>query len=329
MHTDITGKICTAAFKKHQNILVYALIGALVFIAVFGILPLNVAYDHWILNGYVEADIIQHYAGWLAYRQSTWSWPLGLTEGLGNGAITFTDSIPVLSILCKMIERILPETFQFFGPYVFFCIILQGIAAGKILELLTDDYKIILGGTLLFCASPILLERAFRHTALASHWLILFSIYLLIKSRQTKSMSWKYVLLSVLAIGIHPYFLPMIYAIFVTNALELAVHSFQHIKRVCFIFFTSIFATALFGYAIGALGAGGLSGGGFGIFSMNINALINPTSCGGLVWSKALPILPQILGNYDGFNYLGLGCIIAVPIALLYIYIYIYIEVRF
>ena len=48
MHTDITGKICTAAFKKHQNILVYALIGALVFIAVFGILPLNVAYDHWI-----------------------------------------------------------------------------------------------------------------------------------------------------------------------------------------------------------------------------------------------------------------------------------------
>lgn len=101
MHTDITGKICTAAFKKHQNILVYALIGALVFIAVFGILPLNVAYDHWILNGYVEADIIQHYAGWLAYRQSTWSWPLGLTEGLGNGAITFTDSIPVLSILCR------------------------------------------------------------------------------------------------------------------------------------------------------------------------------------------------------------------------------------
>lgn len=42
---------------------------------------------------------------------------------------------------------------------------------------------------------------------------------------------------------------------------------------------------------------------------MNLNALINPSSCGGYKWSQFFPIREQLYGQYDGFNYLGFGII--------------------
>lgn len=50
---------------------------------------------------------------------------------------------------------------------------------------------------------------------------------------------------------------------------------------------------------------------------MNLNAPLNPTSCGNLVWSKIIKIFPQMLGNYDGFNYLGLGVLFFIGLILL------------
>ena len=57
-----------------------AIAGAIIFILLYGFLPLDVTNDRWIINGYVEADIRQHYAGWLAFRNAEWSWPLGYTD---------------------------------------------------------------------------------------------------------------------------------------------------------------------------------------------------------------------------------------------------------
>ena len=62
--------------RKHRNIVLgrvaCALLGAAAGIAVFlmlyGTVTLDVANDGWILNGYDETDIQQHYAGWLLFR---------------------------------------------------------------------------------------------------------------------------------------------------------------------------------------------------------------------------------------------------------------------
>ena len=43
---------------------------------------------------------------------------------------------------------------------------------------------------------------------------------------------------------------------------------------------------------------------------LNINAILNPDSRGGYTWSYFLKTRPQTLGNYDGFNYLGIGIIL-------------------
>lgn len=51
---------------------------------------------------------------------------------------------------------------------------------------------------------------------------------------------------------------------------------------------------------------------------MNLNALINPASRGGYTWSRLYQVMPQQPGQYDGFNYLGLGVLALITAALLF-----------
>ena len=59
---------------------------------------------------------------------------------------------------------------------------------------------------------------------------------------------------------------------------------------------------------LGTLGNGySSSRDGYGFYSMNLNAVFNPDSLGGYTWSHLLPKRAHLYGQYDGFNYLGLG----------------------
>ena len=290
---------------------IWIVIGVCCFLAIYGVLPLKVTYDHWIFNGYVESDVTQHYAGWLAYRNSKWTFPLGQVVGVGNPTITYTDSIPFVAILFKALSPILPQTFQYFGIYIMLCFILQGVSSGMLLSLFCDNKLLNYMGVIIFCCSPIMIERAFRHTALASHWLILFMLYYYFKSRRDKEMNVRCAIFPVLAIGIHPYFLPVLFGLMFANMIELFIIKRKTIIRSLILLGISLMATVIVGFVIGALGTSSkLEGDGYGYFSMNLNAIINPISCSGIQWSRFIKTFPQILGNYDGFNYLGVGIIV-------------------
>lgn len=227
--------------------------------------------------------------------------------------ILFTDSIPLISMIFKIFSPILPETFQFIGIYILVCFILQGVSSAMIAKLFTKNKIIILISTMLFVFSPIMIERAFRHSALTSHWLLTFSIYLLLKSKIEgyAKCKWQFILLNVLATGITPYFMGMIMGIILIIVLGAFLRKRKMIKYIIF-FFMNIFSILTFGFITGAIGgSNGLDGWGFGVFSMNLNSIINPSSLGIETWSLFLKNRPQILGNYDGFNYLGAGIILA------------------
>lgn len=294
---------------------VAAILGVIAFLVLYGLTPLDVTNDNWLMAGYDEADILQHYAGWLAFRDSEWAFPLGLASKMARGdgtIISYTDSVPLAAIFFKIFRNILPQTFQYFGIYTLVCYILQALAGFLILKFKTKDVCCSLLGDIFICFAPILLERAFRHTALGSQWLVLFAIYIYCKHRYEPSyLSYLYVMmLEMLAVGIHPYFLPMV-ACF---GLLCCIQDISAKKYLSIILYTgTLTATYGFGYVIGVLGHGiGISRWGYGYYSMNLNAIINPTSYGGYAWSAFLKIQPQILGNYDGFNYLGLGVIFGI-----------------
>lgn len=325
--------LCSPRGQCLAKVLAGLLAGAAVFLLVYGTSALHVTNDAWILNGYDETDVQQHYAGWLFFRNSHWRFPLGYCDTLAapdGTMISYTDSLPWVSIFFKALRGVLPGTFQWFGLYVLFCFMLQG-AAGALLAGRVGSLPFAALGGVLFACSPVLWERAFRHTALASQYLYLFALYFYLEYRARLAahaqdpaaprprFPWQFAALAFAAVGIHPYFLPPV----LLCTLLAAVSLWRTGKRPgqgALVLLSGLGATLLGGWITGALGSGvSASRYGYGDFSMNLNAIFNPSSRGGYTWSRVLPVLPQQQGQYDGFNYLGLGVLAMVASSLLYL----------
>ena len=308
--------------RKVQLFALGAMLGIAVFLLVYGMAPLNITNDAFCRGGYIEKDIQQHYAGWLFYRQSALGWPLGVTQAVNapNGvSVAYTDSIPLLAVLCRPLAAALGGTFQYFGWFTFFCFSLQGGFAALLCSLFADGAVLPLLGSVVFSASPILLERAFRHTSLGAQWLVLAALYCYFSlRRQGRYASPGLFFLNVLAVGIHPYFLPMTYAVTLALLLEYAVCKRQWLRPAVFLGGNMV-CTALLGWALGFFYGTATSGGQalYGYFGMNLNALWNPVGVNGVLYSRLLPAQHQVGGNYDAFAYLGLGVLIALPVVLI------------
>lgn len=93
------------------------IIGAIVFVFIYGTKVLNVTETEWIFR---VGDLSQHQLGWEFFRKADWSFPIGLFNTLSYpnyASIIFTDSIPLFAVIFKIFSEILPETFQYFGIY--------------------------------------------------------------------------------------------------------------------------------------------------------------------------------------------------------------------
>lgn len=296
-----------------------ALLGAAVFLLVYGLAPLDVANDAFCRGGYIEKDIQQHYAGWLFYRSSALGWPLGVTQAVNapqGVSVAYTDSIPLLAVLCRPLAAALGGTFQYFGWFTLVCFALQGGFAALLCGLFAEGLAAPLAGSLVFAASPILLERAFRHTSLGAQWLVLAALYCyFVCRRQSRFASRGLFVINILAVGIHPYFLPMTYAVTLALLLEYAVRQRQWLRPALFLG-GNMLCTAALGWALGLLYGTATSGGQalYGYFAMNLNALWNPAGVNGVLYSRLLPAQNQVGGNYDAFAYLGLGVLAALPV---------------
>ena len=297
-----------------------ALLGAVLFFLVFGLSALNPCNDSFCLGGYIEKDIQQHYAGWLFYRQSTPGWPLGIAQGINapdGVSVAYTDSIPLFAVLFRGFEAVLPATFQYFGLFTLLCYALQGGFGALLCGLFVNDYARPLCGAALFAASPVLLERAFRHTSLGAQFFVLAALYYYFRARRENRYAWPGLfLLNILAIGVHPYFLPMTYAVTLAMLLDHILRSRRWQGPVLYLA-ADLAGTVLLGWSLGLFYGNATSGGQslYGYFGMNLNALWNPAGVNGVDYSLFLPMQNQVGGNYDGFAYLGLGVLLALPAA--------------
>jgi hypothetical protein len=286
-------------------IIVFALIGILSFLAIYGTNTLNVTYTDWIK---VNGDLTMHFLGWSFYRNDPWTFPIGkfTSYGYPNGnTVTYTDSIPLFAIPLKLLNPILPKKFQYFGLWELFCFAMQGIFAGLLLNLWSKNRWVTLIGVVFFIFSPIMLRRVFTHCALSGHWIILYSWYLFFKAKKNKISILSWMLACILATLINPYFTGMVLMIYLGYEFDEAYKNrkiLTNIKRCLLLILIFI----IIGWVSGFLYLGtSVSANGFGYYSMNLNALWNP-----LEWSKIIKALPAATpGQYEGYNYLGLGMI--------------------
>lgn len=310
--------------KQRRTAVLFALgavLSVLVFFAVYGRAPLDVANDAFCRGGYIEKDIQQHYAGWLFYRENALGFPFCVTNAVNAPAgvsVAYTDSISLLAALLRPVSNAVGGTFQYFGWFTLICFALQGGFGALLCGLFCESVPACAAGSLLFSTSPILIERAFRHTSLGAQWLVLAALYCYFCGRRQGRFGFPLLFaVNLLAVGIHPYFLPMTYAVTLALLLEYAVTT-RHCGKPAVFLGCNLAATAVLGWALGLLYGTATSGGQalYGYFSMNLNALWNPAGVNGVLYSRFLPAQNQVGGNYDAFAYLGLGVLIALPVAM-------------
>ncbi|OOM73838.1 DUF6311 domain-containing protein [Clostridium sp. BL-8] len=295
------------------------LLGAITFVSIYGIKVLNVTYDSWLMEG---GDLSQHYIGWKFFRASQWDFPFGLISGLiypYKVSVLYMDTIPVLSIIFKILSPILPSKFQYFGIWGIFSYMIQGGLGAIIVRKFTKSNLICVGSSMFFLLSPIVIFRMFGHAALGGHWIILLSMYIFINKDEIKSLKKNLIIwpiFSGLIVSIHMYFLPMVMIILICYLIVDYIE-YKNILRVLSIFSTFILSALFILFLLGAfVGSSDFQSPGLGLYSANINALFNSQGC-----SKYLVGLPTATtGQYEGLAYLGLGVILALVVAI-YIHI--------
>ena len=115
--------------KKYRWPLTGALLGALIFLLVYGVRVLDPTSVDWILNN-PSPDPAQHYLGWELFRRSPVHLPyIGANYNAVypfRTSVLFTDSLPLAALLFKLLGGILPTRFQYFGWWGLFCYMMQG-----------------------------------------------------------------------------------------------------------------------------------------------------------------------------------------------------------
>lgn len=306
------------------NIIISIIFGLTVFLWTIGLGALNPSNIGWIKG----IDSLTHYLGWSFFKDGNWHIPLGLNPdyGLGIGSsIVFSDSIPLVSIFLKLFSSLLPNTFQFFGMWLLLCFFLQSIIAFNLTKTLSKNQIIQMLCVVFFVVSPPMIWRILGvnliagigpHTALASHFLILFSFYLtLVYEGKSKTVLW--ISLLCISLLIHFYIFFMVFFIFIGDCLDDSVTnkkiSYKNILQRVAIGSLCLLATAWqAGYFSSHTQE--ISAVGYGLYRMPLFAIIDSAG-----WSRVLPPLKAApgtyhplgfsmsVGRYEGYNFLGLG----------------------
>ena len=324
--------------KPILTFLIGAIVGLVAFLVIYGVDVINPTNVNWLTDSKsLEGlwDLTQHYNGWLYYRQTAWTFPIGMTDGICPEAISvaYTDAVPLFAIIFKLLSPILPVSFQYFGIFEMLTYMLMGGFGA----LITYKYsKNVLFNSIsagLFVISPVLIKRTFYHTALSAHFLILIAICLWVYrdklSYKAYVIYWS--LLAVLCVLINPYYVPMVYGIMLLSILQEIIADKKWKKQILLII-CPIIGTVLFGWIIGLFaGSQSPSGDSLELVSFNLNQLFNPADPILTHGNKRPELVDDVIGysqflnaqdvhvgwQMEGFAYLGLGVIVMGIVALI------------
>ena len=275
----------------------------------FGINALNPVNLGWL----TKDDHSQHFAGAHAFRFDDWQWPIGYTSTLDypfGSSVALTDSIPILGFLTKILSPMLPVDFQYIGMWLFLCHFLQGFFAYLLMYTVCKRWQICLLSACIFVLSPPHLFR-FIHPALSGgHWLVIAALWIYMNDAKLKNARFTvraWCALLVLTSFIHVYPAIMVLSFAVANMGHHLVSGRVGYIRVLglLIIYPLILLT---GWYLSGLFLEGINPNlsGFGVYSMNLNALFN--GMGKVNLGPNFPVGTG--GQYEGYSYLGAGCII-------------------
>ena len=303
---------------------------------IIGTSPIKPNNINWLFIA--NPDPLTHYLGWLFFKSSGWSIPIGLNPSYGleiSSSIVFSDSIPLLAIFFKVFKQFLSQEFQYFGIWYLLSLTLQGLMSWLLIGLISRDWVVKLFAIGIFILSPPMLARVGVHSALVGHFLIIASIYLYLKKPDKNDyLYWLAILVAALLVQFYIFSMVLIlWASYVFTSLLKCPRSFfsaQSLKILLTAILVIFFAWQA-GYFVVANAAAQESG--FGFYRATLHTFFNPlNNYNGNYWSFLrfnFPTSNEIYqpfmwplnqGEHEGFNYLGLGTILLIPFGIYYLF---------
>ena len=268
-------------------------------------------------------DPFKDYVGWMFFRNSPWTFPIGLNPTYGldfSNSIVFSDSIPLMAFLFKAIRFALPETFQYLGIWTLICFVLQTYFAWLVIGLMTQNNWLKLLACVILVFAPPMLWRVNQHTALVAHFMILAAFYLVLSPDRTSKIWTKglfWALLLSATVLTHFSLFVMVAALWAANLVDQIIFSKANrltnlkysVLQLIFIGPLIVFLMWQAGYFAVSSASGSL--GGYGFFRMNLLSPFDPKG-----WSYIMRTLPLPSDYGEGYMYFGLGLLLLWPFAL-------------
>lgn len=265
----------------------------------------------------MREDWAGHLFGWLFYRNAPWGLPLSASphqlHPYGT-SVALTDGNPLVAVLLKPFEALLPADFQYTGLWLGLCFALMGYFGARLVrEVSPRPEHQVLGG-LLFALAPPMAAR-FGHPTLCAHWLLVALVWLHLRDAPDARAARRHLalaaLLNAVGAGTHPYLVAMLAPLAMALAVRLALGQVlgwgAAVAAALGVVGLDVLVFALFGY----FGGSGLGAEGFGDFSADLATLFNPMG-----WSRLLPDLHAAPRQGEGYGYLGAGALLLLTLAL-------------
>ena len=208
-----------------------------------------------------------------------------------------------MSLLLKPFSGWLPVEFQFIGPWLALCFVLQGYMGAALASVVTKDrVQQLLGGYLFVLLSPVLMARV-GHDTLCAQWLLLGLMYLGLRDYPDEASgrraSWLAMAAVLLASTIHPYLTAMTLVLALACLARLWRARLLSIGRAALLSVATIAGMLTIFWAIGYFGGAAVGSVGFGLYSSDLLTLVDPQEYSGmLTTSRSAPIS----GTVSGFS---------------------------
>jgi hypothetical protein len=322
---DVTSEPETSAVHWHapqDNMSVTSTVAAYLLALLLGVgitlymIPAHLIFASDALAHPVAGDVAVHVIGQRYFVADSWRWPLLTAKPLVTPEgtnIAFMDSIPLIAIPMKVFRHYLPPGFHSIFLWLALSWVAQPVAAVFALRS-TGERRLVpcFAVALIALSMPTLLRR-FGHSALCGHFLLLIALgfyFRITRSVQTQLLVMAGVLM-LAALLVNPYLMYMVIAILASAPLTLLIRGDHSWIRVACGVVAGIGITGAVAIILGYNSA--LPMPGFGYYSMNLLSPFYPF--GSSFFGALVGPMDATGGQYEGYQYLGVGVLLLVAIA--------------
>lgn len=263
-----------------------------------------------------QLDMGQHLQGYLYYVQGPWDLPLFYVPALRappGTNVLFLDVVPIVALVGKLVHTFTGVTINLYGAYIFLCYVLPGVMMALVLIAAKVRYALAAIIAAIFANSmPALLMRwGIPH---AGQFLLIgaLAFYLFfLKERGWRGLAAVWIGWLVLAFLTNMYLFVMVGTIWVCAIIQRRLNGLATTRQALK---TGALTVALVTTVMAVSGQFG--GGGelpfsldYGNSSMNLLSPIAPQLSG--LFPGLGGVIDATGGQFEGFNYLGLGLLLA------------------